>query len=174
MEFTIRPADPQHFDQLRAIELAAFETLRHAGAVTGQAGASSVEALSHFRRDGLLLMACTPDFVPVGFVAGKIEDTWLHIAEIDVHPEWQRHGIGRRLMQTILDVGQQHGMKGATLTTDRLAAFNARFYATVGFEIVEGRARPRHLVSLSADEIAQGFNPARRVAMWMTFRAADQ
>ncbi|MCS2155392.1 GNAT family N-acetyltransferase [Scandinavium sp. H11S7] len=67
--------------------------------------------------------AYTSDSVPVGFVAGKVEDTWLHIAEIDVHPEWQRHGIGRRLMQRILHTGQQRGLAGATLTTDKLVAF---------------------------------------------------
>ncbi|MNN70222.1 Acetyltransferase (GNAT) family protein [compost metagenome] len=91
---------------------------------------------------------------------------------MDVHPAWQRHGIGRRLMQAILNIGQQRGLTGATLTTDKMAAFNARFYATLGFEIVEGLARPPHLVSLIAEELATGFNPARRAAMCMTFSDA--
>ncbi|MFW5401561.1 GNAT family N-acetyltransferase [Yersinia sp. 1252 StPb PI] len=170
MDFTISLAHPEHFGMLRAIELAAFETLRNAGAVTGEAGASSLEELSEFSRNGLLLTAYTSDSVPVGFVAGKVEDIWLHIAEIDVHPGWQRHGIGRRLMQTLLCIGQQRGLTGATLTTDNMVAFNARFYGTLGFKIVEGLARPPHLVSLNADEIAKGFNPARRAAMCVTFR----
>lgn len=169
MDFTIGPAQPEHFGMLRVIELAAFETLRDAGAVTGQACASSLEELSDFSRNGLLLAAWTPDSVPVGFAAGKVEDRWLHVAEIDVHPDWQRHGIGRRLMQTLLCAGQQRGLAGATLTTDSMAAFNARFYATLGFNIVEGHARPPHLANLNAEEIAKDFNPARRAVMWLTF-----
>jgi len=169
MDFTIIPAQPEHFRILRAIELAAFETLRSAGAVTGHASANSLEELSDFFHNGLLLAACTPDSAPVGFAAGRIEDTWLHIAETDVHPDWQRHGIGRQLMLTILSAGQQRGLTGATLTTDNQAVFNARFYASLGFKIVEGHERPSHLVSLNAVEIASGFDPARRVTMKLTF-----
>lgn len=169
MDVTISPARPEQFASLHAIELAAFETLRLAGAVTGQARATSLEALREFSRHGLLLTACTSDSVPAGFVAGRVEDRWLHVAEIDVRPEYQRHGIGRQLLQALLCVGQQRGLAGATLTTDSLAAFNARFYTTAGFTIVEGDARPPHLAALIADEIAEGFDPARRVAMHLTF-----
>ena len=166
---TITPAHPEHFATLRAIELAAFETLRHAGAMTGPACASSIEELSDFSRNGLLLAACTADSVPVGFIAGQIADEWLHIAEMDVHPNWQRRGIGKQLMHAILRNGQQRGLTGATLTTDKMAAFNARFYATLGFEVVEGEARPSHLAAIIEDEIAKGFDPARRVAMRIIF-----
>lgn len=169
INFTITPAHPEHFATLRAIELAAFETLRHAGAMTGPACASSIEELSNFSRNGLLLAAYTPDSVPVGFIAGQIADEWLHIAEMDVHPNWQRRGIGKQLMQAILCNGKKRGLTGATLTTDKMAAFNARFYATLDFEIVEGEARPPHLAAISDDEIAKGFDPARRVAMRLIF-----
>jgi Predicted acetyltransferase len=169
INFTITLARPEHFASLRAIELAAFKTLRQAGAMTGPASASSIEELSDFSRNGLLFAACTSDSVPVGFIAGQIADEWLHIAEMDVHPNWQRHGVGKQLMQAILRIGQQRGLTGATLTTDKMAAFNARFYATLGFEIVEGEARPSHLAAISEDEIANGFDPARRVAMRFIF-----
>ena len=92
MDITISAAQPEHFADLRAIELAAFETLREAGAVTGQAVANSLEEFCVFSRDGLLLAAFAPDSQPVGFIAGKFQDIWLHIAEMDVHPNWQRRG----------------------------------------------------------------------------------
>ncbi len=137
--------------------------------MTGPASASSIEELRDFSRNGLLLAACTSDSVPVGFIAGQIAGEWLHIAEMDVHPNWQRRGIGKQLMQAILLNGKQRSLTGATLTTDKMAAFNARFYATLGFEIVEGDARPSHLAMISKDEIAKGFDPARRVAMMLIF-----
>ncbi|MCG8709814.1 GNAT family N-acetyltransferase [Brenneria sp. 4F2] len=169
MDITISAAQPDHYSSLRAIELAAFETLREAGAVTGQAVANSLKEFYDFSRDGLLLAAFTPDSIPVGFIAGNFEDIWLHIAEIDVHPNWQRNGIGRLLMQSLLSSGQQLGLAGATLTTDNIAAFNAKFYASLGFEMVEGQSCPPHLISQKAEEIKMGFNPARRVAMRLKF-----
>ncbi|MBL5930259.1 GNAT family N-acetyltransferase [Lelliottia amnigena] len=169
MDITVSPAQPTHFPALRAIELAAFETLRDAGAVTGQPVANSLQELSDFSRDGLLFAAFTPDLTPVGFVAGKIVSLWLHIAEIDVPPHWQRRGIGRLLMQTVLSSGQQRGLAGATLTTDNMAAFNAKFYATLGFEPVEDHACPPHLRIEKAEDVKHGLNPARRVAMRLNF-----
>ena len=172
MEIHIRPAQPEHFPRLRDIELAAFETLRAAGGVTGPATANSVDDFSAFSRNGLLLVACTPGGTPAGFVAGECDGPWLHIAEIDVHPDWQQNGISRLLMQAILRAGRQRGMAGATLTTDNIAAFNARFYASLGFTIVDGQARPPHLARLHATEQAQGFDPSRRVTMLMTLPAS--
>ncbi|USR61494.1 GNAT family N-acetyltransferase [Lelliottia amnigena] len=169
MDITVSPAQPTHFPALRAIELAAFETLRDAGAVTGESVANSLQELSDFSRDGLLFAAFTPDLTPVGFVAGKIVNLWLHIAEIDVHPHWQRRGIGRLLMQTVLSSGQQRGLAGATLTTDNMAAFNAKFYATLGFEPVEDHACPPHLRIEKAEDVKHELNPARRVAMRLNF-----
>ncbi|MEO3989101.1 GNAT family N-acetyltransferase [Pseudocitrobacter cyperus] len=137
--------------------------------MSGPASASDLDELSDFSRNGLLLAAYTPDSVPVGFIAGKVEGKWLHIAEMDVHPDWQRRGIGNKLMQSILRNGKLLSLTGATLTTDKIAAFNARFYATMGFEIVEGDARPPHLAAISEDELAKGFDPSRRVAMRVVF-----
>lgn len=169
MDITITAAQPKHFSSLRAIELAAFETLREAGAVAGQAVANSLNEFCDFSRNGLLLTAFAPDSTPVGFIACSFENIWLHIAEIDVHPNWQRRGIGRLLMQTCLSYGQQRGLAGVTLTTDNVAAFNARFYAALGFQIVEGQFCPPHLIKQKAEEIKMGFNPARRVAMRLNF-----
>lgn len=171
MDITINAAKPEHFSSFRAIELAAFETLREAGAVTGQAVAHSLKEFDEFSRDGVLLAAFAADSTPVGFIAAHYENIWLHIAEIDVHPDWQCRGIGRLLMQAILVYGQQRGLAGATLTTDNIAAFNAKFYAALGFEIVEGQSCPPHLITLKAEEVKMGFNPARRVAMQLNFQA---
>ncbi|WP_460483436.1 GNAT family N-acetyltransferase [Comamonas humi] len=167
--FSIQPADPRHFAALQAIELASFETLRAAGAVSGAAVASSDEDLRRYHQDGLLLAAFTEDREPAGFAGATVLDGWLHIGEMDVHPRWQRQGLGRRLLEALLARGRARRLAGASLTTDRLAPFNARFYASLGFQRVPAGAGPAHLAMLLEQEALRGMNPQRRVAMILVF-----
>lgn len=60
--------------------------------------------------------------------------------EVDVHPNWRRKGVGRQLMEALLNDARARKLNGATLTTDRFAPFNAVFYASSGFHAVEGEA----------------------------------
>ncbi|WP_373963593.1 GNAT family N-acetyltransferase [Kosakonia sacchari] len=168
-DITIKPARSEHFAALRTIELASFETLREAGAVSGTPVANSLEALRQLCREGVLLVAFAPDDIPVGFVGAVITEDWLHIAEADVHPDWQRQGIGRRLMHALLSEGKARGLNGASLTTDRNAPFNAPFYASLGFDIVEGNAISPRLKAVLTEEILAGLDPKRRVAMQLVY-----
>ena len=107
--------------------------------------------------------------LPVGFLAAELLDDNLYIAEIDVAPDWQRRGIGRRLMTIAIDDARQRKLPGVTLTTDRFVAFNAPFYATIGFtEIGEQDAVPELRATLDR-EIANGMQADRRVAMILRF-----
>lgn len=165
MEIRIRAAGPEHFPALRRIELAAFETLRGADAVQGPPVASSDEALDAYRGDNLLLAAFTAERRPVGFGGGRVIADALHICEMDVDPLWQRRGIGRRILAALLEAGRKRNLARATLTTDRWAPFNAPFYASLGFHPVEGRDCPRWLADLLREEVAQGLDGRRRLAM---------
>lgn len=169
MEITISAARPEHFTLLRSIELAAFETLRETGAASGPAIANSLEDFLNFSCNGILLAAFTPNSTPVGFIACEIFDEWIHVAEMDVHPQWQRKGIGKLLIQTLLSTAQQRDLAGATLTTDILAAFNAKFYATLGFEIIEDYSCLPYILSKKTKDAEIGLDSTRRVAMLLKF-----
>lgn len=162
-------ADRRHFPALRMVELASFETLRAAGAVTGAPAASSDEELQQYLDAGILYAAFDEKNIPVGYGGGCVTEGYLHIGEVDVHPRWQRRGIGRRLMQALLAEGRNRKLTGATLTTDRFAPFNAPFYSSLGFQAVERQAcSPRLRAILQAEE-AKGLDPLRRVAMVLVF-----
>ncbi|WP_234642871.1 GNAT family N-acetyltransferase [Allorhizobium ampelinum] len=165
----IGPAKAHHFCNLRNVELASFETLRAAGAATGDPAASSDEELQVYLDAGLLLAAFDGTESPVGYAGGYISEGWLHIGEVDVHPEWQRQGIGRQLINALLTEGRTRHLVGATLTTDRFAPFNAPFYSSLGFQAIEGDACPARLKEILAAEVAKGLNPLRRVAMMLMF-----
>jgi len=167
--FTIKPARYADLATLREIELAAFETLREAGAVTGMPTATPLETLNQWRENGLLYVAYATDSRPVGFAGAYVHEEWLHIAEADVHPDWQRQGIGRCLLLALLDEGRKRSLRGASLTTDRDAAFNAPFYASLGFTRLEGDAIPLRIRALLAREADSGLDPARRIAMALRY-----
>jgi GNAT superfamily N-acetyltransferase len=165
----IEQASGDVFSALRTIELASFETLRAAGAVAGEAAASSDEELQRYLDSGFLLAAFGEGGVPVGYGGGYVADSWLHIGEVDVHPNWQRKGIGRRLLEALLDEGRARKLRGATLTTDRFAPFNAPFYTSLGFQAVEEEACPARLRAILDKEKEKGLDPLRRVAMMLGF-----
>lgn len=165
----IRPATSEDFDALRKVELAAFETLRKAGAVRGPASASADQDLQRYLDHGLLYLAGNRNDAAVGFCGGYIADGFLHIGELDVHPDYQRQGLGRVLVTTLLAEGRARKLDGATLTTDRLVPFNAPFYATLGFRLIEQQNASLRLRRILETEIENGLDPLRRVAMMLEF-----
>lgn len=165
----IRPATTADFDALRTIELAAFETLRAAGAVSGVPSASSDQQLQRYLDHGLLEVACNPSGDPIGFCGGYIADQLLHIGEMDAHPNSQRQGVGRALLTAALDKARAQRLDGATLTTDRFAPFNAPFYATMGFRTLADNELPARLREILTEEAKIGLDPDRRIAMILRF-----
>lgn len=165
----IRPATTADFDALRAIELAAFETLRAAGAVSGSASASTNQQLQQYLDHGLLDVACDQSGEPFGFCGGYIAESFLHIGEMDVHPAWQRQGVGRRLLAAALKEARARRADGATLTTDRLVPFNAPFYASLGFRPLADDELPAKLREILDAEANMGLDPDRRIAMMLRF-----
>jgi GNAT superfamily N-acetyltransferase len=154
---------------LREVELASFETLRIAGAVSGDPSASSDEELQQYLDHDLLYVVCDQGRSAIGYCGGYVAGEFLHIGEMDVHPAWQQKGLGRRLVTTLIDDGRTRNLSGATLTTDRFAPFNAPFYATLGFQLLEGDAASPRLQKILEAEIGKGLDPLRRVGMALLF-----
>jgi ribosomal protein S18 acetylase RimI-like enzyme len=166
----IRPARFDDLDRLAEIEIDAFVTLADALGIRGGARPMRRSDLEQSLDNDLLWVAVvgTAD-LPVGFLASALLDGNLYVAEIDVARDWQRRGIGRRLMATAITDARQRKLPGVTLTTDRFVAFNAPFYATIGFtEIGEQDAAPELRATLE-QEIANGMQAGRRVAMMLRF-----
>lgn len=122
----------------------------------------------------MLSPASTARFVAEidGAVAGFIMviplDRAAHIFEAAVLAEFQGRGVGKQLVATAETYARQHGYAEMTLTTYRDVPWNAPFYERLGYAVFNpDRARPQ-LQALMADEVAQGFAAAPRVAMWKT------
>ena len=100
-----------------------------------------------------------------GFLGCEDKGKFLYVHEISVAHEFQKQGIGRRLMTTILDEAGRLGYSAVGLTTRRDAVWNAPFYESLGFHyLLDGQEWPSLFEQLQK-EIAQGANPSIRCAM---------
>ena len=68
-------------------------------------------------------------------------------------------------MSTAVEMERTRRLSALTLTTDRHVPFNAPFYQSIGFETADGEAMPPFLRAKIDDEVGNGMDPERRVAM---------
>ncbi|MDP3489278.1 MAG: GNAT family N-acetyltransferase [Phenylobacterium sp.] len=171
----IRLATADDLSMLPEIEVSAATLFRDSGVqiITGEADDAPIEftpaeTWAPIMAAGLLWVMAD-DEAPGAFLAARIEDGRLHILEFDVHRRHQGQGIGRRMLGFVIDEARRRGLEGLSLTTFRDVAWNAAFYASAGFEIIERDHAPATLVAYLDREIARGHDPHRRCAMLLRF-----
>jgi len=161
----VRAARPDDVTALAAIERAASRLFEGLVPESLMEEASDVEELRAAQAAGRLWVAVADD-VPVGFALVALRaDGVPHLEEIDVHPDHGRRGLGAALVRTVCDWTLASGHSEITLTTFRDVAWNAPFYARLGFEVVEPGRWPPAIAAIVAGEAARGLDPATRVVM---------
>lgn len=150
LEILVRRAQLQDVAALPGIERSAAEAFRvtEHGWVADD-GVTESEAYPPMILAGSLWVAETAGEI-IGFVSAHALADALHIAELAVALPHQRKGVGRHLMQTAMQAARACGLPAVTLTTFREVAFNAPFYRTLGFDILE-EPPPRLQAILSAE-----------------------
>jgi GNAT superfamily N-acetyltransferase len=133
MDYTIRPTREADFPKLVAIEEAANTLFAD---FEGETSVMSEAKHGTYQREGRSWVAADANDEPVGFAVACEVDGNGHLAEIDVHPEHGRRGIGRALVEHVCLWARETGYSSLTLTTERDIPWNAPFYAKLGFEIV--------------------------------------
>ncbi|MBB3118256.1 GNAT family N-acetyltransferase [Pseudoduganella violacea] len=100
-----------------------------------------------------------------GFLAAQVMDSHLFIVELSVARPSQRHGIGTRLMAAVEAYARQLGVDALTLTTYRHLAWNAPYYARLGYAEVAPAELGESYVAKVAYEATCGHDPAQRCVM---------
>lgn len=102
-----------------------------------------------------------------GFARIEEVEGLAHLEQLSVHPASAGAGLGRLLVNAALRWARTHGYPGMTLCTFADVPFNAPFYRSCGFEVVEPRGE---LAQLRRHEVELGLDEAgRRVAMSVRF-----
>ena len=125
----IRPVTPRDRELLAPLEEAADAVLTDLLRPDRWLPAESGEARA--AQPGFILVAEVNGIV-VGFVH-VLEIDGAHLEQLSVHPSHARRGLGRALVIAAQAEAGRRGHERITLRTFRDVAFNAPFYATVGF-----------------------------------------
>lgn len=134
---TVRPTRADDVTALPAIERAAAGRFRDVPALAWLAGGEVISVEQHlgYVERGLSWLAAANNR-PVGFILTEAHASSLFIVELSVDLDWQGKGIGRQLIARAADHARKAGLASLTLTTFRDVAWNAPFYARLGFEYV--------------------------------------
>lgn len=145
--WTIRHAHPSDIDALGGIEVAAAQVFQSLEALSWLAEGEPIpsERQHQLIEAGTVFVATDTHNQPVGFLSAEVLEDRLHIVEVSVLPEWQRMGIGRALIDVARDAAVSLHLRALTLTTFRHVAWNAPFYAELGFEEAHDTALQQHL-----------------------------
>lgn len=160
--YVIRDAVAADLPHLPAIEAAAA-TL-HASWLADPSVTTPVAELDAARARGHLMVAATAA-APVGFLVLEPLDGDLFVAEVDVHPDHGRRGLGRRLMTAAADRARAAGAPRLVLTTMRDLPFNGPFYASLGFVAVPPDQLTPAWRAIVDAEARRGLPVARRDVM---------
>lgn len=164
-DYTIRLARNDELSMLQEIERAAGELFARIGLdQVAEDDPLPLDILRAQQRLGLVWVVADENDLPVGFAAARELDGALHIEEISVHPTHGRRGLGKRLIETLLNWTGRQSYTAVTLTTFRDVPWNAPYYARIGFRVLEESELSEGLSAL-LDQEKQAWSPLARVCM---------
>lgn len=86
-----------------------------------------------------LWVAVNSEDKPIEFIGGLRIDGNFHVAEVSVHRDSQKQGIGCALMQRMMTDIEEEGFQAITLTTDKILPFDRPWYQSLGYFELEAK-----------------------------------
>jgi len=164
-EYAIQLALPAHVPSLPGIERSAASLFAGILPPALLDATTPLPMLEEAQQEERLWVAVDAGGSPVGFVLVELVGARVHIDELDVSPDHQRRGVGKRLLRAVAAWAGDHGFAEITLTTYRDIPWNAPAYRGMGFDFVPPSELDEHLRGHIDQEEAAGFGVAVRVAM---------
>lgn len=136
----IRKAILEDIDLLPALEKAAGEIFRTIGMdeIANSDLPTADDYAAYLTHGAIYVTTSDEDETTLtGFILLAPFENAGHIYEVSVHPKFQRQGIGGRLLAQANDWAQASGFNRITLTTFTNVPWNAPYYETKGFKLIE-------------------------------------
>ncbi|KAA3452265.1 GNAT family N-acetyltransferase [Mesorhizobium sp. SARCC-RB16n] len=170
---TIRIAQEADADALPDIEQSAGEAYREIAELAWIADDDNqtIERHRELVAKGTCWVAVEQDDGPVAFLSAEIQDDTLHIWELAVRLERQRSGIGRALLENAITNAKERHVAAITLTTFRDVNWNAPFYRTLGFLMLDDAQTGERLRQVLLREVEHGMPASRRCAMRLPLKS---
>ena len=169
---------------IRAARLEDVETMREieraAGRLFSEIGMDDVAA--HAAPDPVTLgkyiqqqraWIAMADDQPVGYALVDVLDGCGHLEQVTVHPSYGRQGLGRMLIQSVVDWAEARELPAITLLTFRDVPWNGPYYASLGFAPLADAELTPGLRALRAHESELGLDRESRHAMRLDLPARD-
>lgn len=163
---SVRAAHIDDLPALQDIERAAGQCFRDIGMPDiADDEPLPLDELARYQRSGLAWVAVDGANSPVAYLIADRVDGNLHIEQVSVHPDSARRGIGRSLLDPLVDRAAADGVPALTLTTFTGVPWNAPYYARCGFRPLGDHELGAGLRDIRAREAAHGLDRWPRVCM---------
>lgn len=110
------------------------------------------------------------DHVPAGVLAWRDESPGVaYLADVSVHPDYQRFGIGSQLLEGLREEARDHDLSHIVVRVWENAPWAVAFYRHHGFAPIEGGANVPAKVTGWRDDRLAGGRPLTRpgeIALW--------
>jgi len=159
----IRPARPHDLQALPLIERAAaaiFRTTPYAYLADDDPISAEVDLAHEY-----VWVAVNQADQPIAFAIVRLLDESVHLHELDVHPDYARQGLGRRLIATVAEWTRARGATALTLTTFADVPWNGPYYARLGFRTLDLTMLSPGLLAVRQAEVEAGLPMAHRICM---------
>lgn len=159
MTYRLRLARADEAPALQAIERASGIRFRRIGMVAvADAEPSPVADLERAAEAGDLFVAVDGDDRPCGFALYGVIDGLAHLRELSVAPEHAGHRLGAALIEAGAAWARARHLPAVVLTTFVDVAWNAPYYARLGFTMIGPAAQGPGIRNVLADEAERGLN----------------
>ena len=165
--YRIERARREHLDALQDVERAAARLFVGVDVTLGLADVTPLDAFQDALSEERLWVALDGRGAVVGFALVLLSRAHprAHLAELDVHPDHGRRGLGAALVEAVCDWAAESGLEAVTLTTFRGVPWNAPWYRRVGFRDIGTAELDDELRRILRAEVDHGLDPDQRVAM---------
>ena len=159
MTARLRRGNPADAPKLGAVERAAAARFHAVGLdAIAEGRPTSADEYHVLAEEGRLWVAESDAGVPVGLAIAGCVDGEGYLAEVSVHPDHGRQGLGRGLIACVETWALEQGFQSLFLTTFRDVPWNRPYYEILEFTVRSEDQIGPDLQALRAGEKARGLD----------------